>query len=437
MRSGVGARLQAAIRPEDLDTCIHCGLCLEVCPTYRELGTEGDSPRGRIMLVRALAEGRVEPTDRVRRHLDLCLGCRACEAACPSEVPYGRILEGTREVLGGSAMSAGPGAFAVQRIVRELVDRPRRFRLFAAVLWMYQRLFKGRLRRWIPEPFRTLEPMVPRLAPPWRRWPYRHQTEVGEGPETVGFFRSCVMDALYPAATQSAVDLLAASGYRVRVPHGQTCCGALHFHAGFPDEARRLARINIEAFERHGGEVVASHAGGCGAMLKEYPHLFRDDPLWRARAERFAGGLRDVSELVDAGQTCAGAGRGRVTYQDSCHLANVQGVREAPRRLLRAVFGERFEELPDANLCCGSAGVYNFSETAMSMQILDRKMLHVRQLLQEGEGPLTVVTGNPGCLMQMRLGVERAGLSGRVEVVALAQAVVPGGGRMADGGPGH
>jgi glycolate oxidase iron-sulfur subunit len=379
-----------------MDACVHCGFCLPACPTYRELGSEADSPRGRIFLIRAAAEGRIGADDpALAVHLDLCLDCRACESACPSGVAYGTILEGARAAL----RRREPVPPGLRFVYRGLLPYPRRLAAAARLTALAQRagLTRGRAVRLLPRPLRALAPALPPLSgrAARRRLPAR----CGRGTPAAAFL-GCVQDAFFPEDDLAMVGVLAATGHAVAVPAGQACCGALHLHAGDEEGARELARRNVAAFAGTSGPVVVN-AAGCGAVLKGYAQLLPGNPEAAALAAR----VRDFSEVAAGLPPPTRPVKARATYHDPCHLAHAQRVRAEPRRALAAVPGLELVELPESDACCGSAGVYNFTQFDMSMAVLDRKMANVR-----ATGADTVVTCNPGCALQLRLGVLRAGL---------------------------
>jgi glycolate oxidase iron-sulfur subunit len=409
--------------------CIHCGLCLSACPTYLETGNENNSPRGRILLMRALDDGTLPLNDGTVRPLDLCLGCRACEVACPSGVEYGHLLESTRAHIHATHRRS-----PWQRVLRGLlIDRvlpiPSRMRVALAPAALVRRLG---ITSWVPRALRApldLLPASSEAAVPLAEMT-AHTAETRRG--TVGFIRGCVMGVLFSRTNAASVSLLSAAGFDVVAPRAQGCCGALYAHSGNLEAARHAARHNIAVFERHEVAQIVINAAGCGSTLKEYGHLLADDPEWAARAHAFSAKVRDLSEcLVTAGfadqlqsrrdvrareahdETEAEAGRPRVTFHDACHLAHAQRVTSAPRQLVRALAGDRFVELPEADVCCGSAGSYNLTEPEMAARLQARKVAHIR-----ATGADVVVSTNPGCLMQIEAGL-RAGQR-PVRVVHLA-----------------
>lgn len=392
--------------------CVQCGYCLPVCPTYCSMGKESASPRGRINLVKLAAEGKVDVLQDLSEPIDLCLGCRACETACPVQVPYGHILEAAKEAI---VAERAEGATWEERlragILRHLFPYPRRLRLAGGLLWLFQRaglhsLLRNAqfLAKRAPAPFH-LGTALPRVEAPFRRM-RRGSLLPARGPKKgrAAFFAGCIMDEIFHGVNRSTVDLLRHVGLEVTIPKAQRCCGALHAHQGMRAQAKRLAKANICAFEASGAEVYVNNAGGCGAMLREYDRLFQDEPEWRERAARFVEKIRDISEvLVHYGPpTYRKAWEGVIVYQDSCHLRNVQKVVEEPRQLLRSIPGAVYVEMEDSDRCCGSGGIYNLLHFEESIKILDDKMKVVAKT-----GASTLVTTNPGCHLQMRLGAER------------------------------
>jgi glycolate oxidase iron-sulfur subunit len=389
-----------------IDACVHCGFCLQACPTYVNLQDENDSPRGRIVLMRALLEGTLEPTDEsVHTHIDRCLGCRACETACPSGVPYGGMLEATRATL--KAYKPIP---PVARLILWTFARPRLLALALAA----GRALRGTglprlLARVLPGRPGFAMAMLASTDSPVRAAAYA----VPEGGErgTAALLRGCVMEGLYAETNAATERTLRVNGYAMTAAPGQRCCGALHAHAGDLDAARRLARANVAAFERSGAEYVVVNAAGCGAIMKEYGHLLADDPAWAERAASVATRVRDVSELLAAAGPAPGAplpAIGPVTYDAPCHLLHAQRLAAPPLRVLGAIPGLELVPLTDADQCCGSAGIYNLIEPDVSDAVLAPKLAHI-----EATGAALVATGNPGCLMQIGAGLRQAGMSAR------------------------
>ncbi len=418
-RPGVLAELEYG----QLLQCVHCGLCLPSCPTYAELGQEPDSPRGRIYLIKALADGRIELSDSAAEHLSLCLGCRACESACPSGVSYGHLIEAGRAEL----EARRPGS-PMRRLVRRaafdgLLPRPALLRLVAGALRFYQRSGFQRLvrasglLRLFPATLAASEALLPPLPPAGRGGALPEIIPARGTPRgRVGFLHGCVQDAVFRPHNEATIRCLVRQGVEVRVPRAQGCCGALHAHAGEPERARALARATITAFEAGELEAVVVNAAGCGAHMKAYAHLLRGDPAWAGRAAAFARTVVDVTEFLARAPLAEPLGPLplRATYHDPCHLAHGQQVRSAPRALLRAVPGLELVELGEAEMCCGSAGIYNLTEPVMAQRLLDRKMAHV-----EATGAATVVTANPGCILQLAAGLRARGRN--VEVLHVVE----------------
>ncbi len=404
---------------EKLLACIHCGLCVSACPTYLQLGDENDSPRGRLYLMRAVAEGRLSLTSgALARHIDLCLGCRACETVCPSGVRYGRLLEAVRADL------ARVRSTLEQRSVRFLLNHvftsPARLRwLFAPARWLRRRAFARRWveGRWLPARLQlALELLLATASEEMLASGERRATRPGSSSmrlrsRRVAFFAGCVARELFEQTNRATKVVLAAHDCDVEDPPDQVCCGALHAHAGEIETARALARRNIRAFERSPAEAIIVNVAGCGALLKEYGDLLADDPEYAARARAFAARVRDISEyLVDIGlRPGPRLLRLTVTYDAPCHLYHAQRVVTAPLELIRRIPGITFVPLAEAEICCGSAGIYNLRHPELADQLLQRKIENLRRTHAD-----VLLTGNAGCLMHLRRGVRRAGLSIRI-----------------------
>ena len=378
---------------DGLRACVHCGICLPQCPTYRVLGQEMDSPRGRVYLMRAAAEGRIGLTPGLARHLDLCLGCRACETACPSGVPFGRLLEAARGQLERQGVRARESDHATRRWALETFPYPARL---APLLWglrLYQASglqalvrLSGMLAPWKKlKAMEALLPTVPSAAPLPQFTPAR-----GTLKGRAGLLTGCVQRFLYGDVNARTVRLLSAAGWDVVVPQSQGCCGALHLHAGRLEEFRGLASRLVAVF----GEVVdlvVTNAAGCGSALKEYGHWLPD-----GAATAFAEKVRDVSEVLVESDLPLGRLEETVAYHDACHLLHGQKVRDQPRDLLRRIPGLRLVDIKDSDLCCGSAGIYNLTEPAMAEELGRMKVERIREA-----GARIVAAGNPGCLLQI------------------------------------
>lgn len=393
----------------DLDKCVHCGLCLNACPTYRELGLEMDSPRGRIYQMVKVAEGALPITESYKQHIDLCLACRGCESACPSGVQYGRLVEAARAHIAAESPKPWLMRTALNRILpsRKAIER------VASLLGFYQRsglraLVRGSgVLRLIG--LAETEALAPEVESPSF---YGHYGQTypafGERRYRVALLGGCIANVFFARLNEATLRVLRFNGCEVTVPSGQTCCGALHVHAGLRDDARRLARRNIEALADAGYDAIITNAAGCGSTLKEYHELFEGDP----QAQRFSALVKDINEFLAAnGLNTAGLHPlpYTVTYQDSCHLAHGQKVRAAPRQLLRAIPGLTFREMPLSDICCGSAGIYNLLHPEMAGPLLEKKMAGANAV------PAGVIaTANPGCMLQLRAGVARHGKGQRV-----------------------
>ncbi len=394
---------------EGVNQCVHCGLCLAYCPTFSVLGTEMDSPRGRIFLVKSLAEGRMSLSDSTVRHLSLCLDCRACETVCPAGVPYGQLIEAAKAEI-ERQRPGGP----VRRIFRWLnfgllLGHPRLLALAASGARLYQasglqrlarrsgliRRLPGTLPAWD-----ALLPTVPskaeRAAPP--------RLTPAEGPRRarVALLTGCVQSVVFGAHNRATARVLAKNGCDVVVPDGQGCCGALNAHGGDHARALAMARSTIDTFEAAGVEAVIVNTSGCGAHMKAYGHLLADDPAYAARAKRFVASVQDLAEflareplrgpLSPVPLTC--------TYHDPCHVVHGQKIKGEPRQLLAQIPGLRLVELAESDWCCGSAGIYNLTQPEMATRLLHRKVGHV--LATQAEA---VVTANPGCILQIQAGL--------------------------------
>ncbi|TMD59746.1 MAG: 4Fe-4S dicluster domain-containing protein [Chloroflexi bacterium] len=394
-----------SIRPDELSTCISCGLCLNDCPTFRVLGDEADSPRGRIALMRTLVSVRGTPDPSLVEHLEACLVCRACETACPSGVPFGILMEGAREILHERVRPPLLARLAL-RIGLGTVADPRRLGLATRLVRLYQRLGVRALAHrlgLVPRALRDAEALLPARID--AAYELRDEPAIGEERHHIAFFAGCVMRTAFGATDRATVRVLRKNGCRVLVPRAQVCCGALHAHAGEADGSRALARRNIEAFEASGATIILVNAAGCGAQLKGYGVLLRDDAAWRDRAERFAVRVRDVTEFLAANFVASPRPlRLRVAYQDACHLAHGQKVRRQPRALLAAIPQVTIVELGDGERCCGSAGTYNLTHRDVADELGQMKASAIRNV-----NPDVVVTANPGCLLQISAHLERAG----------------------------
>jgi glycolate oxidase iron-sulfur subunit len=393
----------------EVEACIHCGLCLNQCPTYRVTHLEAESPRGRIYLVEAASTGRLELTPSVADHLYLCLMCRACETACPSGVQYGRIAEAAREVLGppGPPVTRAITRFALRR----LMPFPSRLRLAAGLIRIYQQIGLAALAaRILPPGLRRRAALLPPASPRFYRPEAEVLPAVGERRARVAFLSGCAMSLFFAEINEATVRVLRRNGCEVVIPQRQACCGALNSHNGETATAREMARRDIEAFPDD-ADVILTNAAGCGAAMKEYGHLLKDDPEYAERAAHFAARVRDTGEfLAQLGpRNEAKATPLAVTYQDPCHLAHGQKIRAEPRRLLASIPEVTLKEMEASDRCCGSAGIYNILQPEMAETLLREKMEAIR-----ATGASVVVAPNPGCMMQLRYGAKRFDVPVRV-----------------------
>jgi len=408
-----------APRAVDLDKCVHCGLCLNNCPTYRELGVEMDSPRGRIYQMVQVATGQMEMTPSYLEHLDLCLACRGCESACPSGVPYGRLIEAARTEIEAKKSESRPWHIRAFRrfIFGGLLVTPWMLKAAGGLLYFYQATGLQQLvrRSGILKHMGKMG-RIEHLAPP-AEYPFFFD-EVGktfpargEKRYRVAFLAGCLANFTSARLNEATVRVLQANGCDVVIPAGQTCCGALHVHSGLKDEARVLARKNIDVCVDAGYDAVITNAAGCGSTLKEYDELLEHDAAYADKARRFVAMMKDVTEFLASIEMVAPRRPLPVTatYQDSCHLAHGQKIRSAPRQVLAAIPGLTFRELPQADLCCGSAGIYNIVHDEIADSILQKKMA-----LVNSTGAEVLTTANVGCAIQLQAGVGRYGKQQRV-----------------------
>jgi glycolate oxidase iron-sulfur subunit len=398
---------------EGVNQCVHCGLCLPYCPTFSELGTEMDSPRGRIFLVKSLAEGRIGLSDPTVEHLSLCLDCRACETACPSGVPYGRLIEAAKaEVERQRPGGIGRRAFRWLNFGL-LLGRPRVLALAAAGLRLYQAsglqalVRRTGLTRRLPGTLAAWEALLPPMPPAADRAPLPALTPA-EGPRRarVALLTGCVQAVVFGAHNRATARVLARNGCEVVAPPGQGCCGALNAHGGDHARALAMAKRTIAIFEAAGAEAVIVNTSGCGAHMKAYGTLLAGEPAWAERAARFARTVQDLAEFLAReplrGPLCAVPMT--VTYHDPCHVVHGQKIRRQPRELLAQIPGLQVVDLPESDWCCGSAGIYNLTQPEMADRLLRRKVRHV-----QSTGAQAVVTANPGCILQIQAGLRAQG----------------------------
>jgi glycolate oxidase iron-sulfur subunit len=405
------------VPPSDVfDRCVRCGLCLPTCPTYVETLVETSGPRGRIALIKAVAEDKLDLLSPGFVHqMSECLDCRACEAVCPSGVEYGKILEPARTQI---VRAQGPvrswwAWLGRAVLIGMLFQKMWLMRVAARALKLYQRSgLRALVRRTgllRAMGLQDMEAMAPRISDRFFIPRDQRFAPAGRKRATAFLHAGCIMHVAFGEWNEATVRVLSAAGVEVIVPRDQGCCGAITIHAGEMPRGRELAKRNIAAFERSGADVYVINAAGCGSALKEYGDLFRDDPQWHDRAIAFSASVRDVLEYVDEvglPKGSLGALRGIVTYQDACHLAHAQRITAPPRRLLASIPGLEIREMAESSLCCGSAGIYNVTQPEMAQRLQRRKVDRILEV-----APETVATANPGCALQMRNGLDRAGAS--------------------------
>ncbi|MGE0131849.1 MAG: heterodisulfide reductase-related iron-sulfur binding cluster [Blastocatellales bacterium] len=412
--------------------CIHCGLCLPACPTYQHLGNENDSPRGRIYLMRAVAEGRLKPDSAsFSRHIDLCLGCRACETACPAGVRYGLLLETARETILEQKTQHGRRYWTVQKTLLKLALRhvfpyPKRLNLVFALSrflrdnFLIRFAFRKGIVRWFSAKADFAMSLLMTTRPEGGTRGQGDKETRGQGdrrnpqsaiqhpqssdPQSVAVFTGCVMEGLFKHENDATKRVLAVNDCQLNEVETQVCCGALHAHAGDIETARDLARRNVDAFEQflttNRSATIIINAAGCGALMKEYGELLKDDPRYAERAKRFSESVRDVTEFLAWGKIRRGAEiNRRVTYDAPCHLYHAQRVMTAPQQILASIPGLEYKQLEGMQDCCGGAGIYNLSEPEMSESLLSDKIGKVK-----ATGAEVLVTANPGCHMQLGAG---------------------------------
>ena len=429
--------------------CIHCGFCLPTCPTYAVLGVEMDSPRGRIYQMQAVADGRLEVSDDFVEHMYCCVGCRACETACPSGVQFGKLIEAAREQIqlttSAVAIQEGPdradtneytlmlgpttqptqSSLAAQLLRRFFFDIMLPSRLILTLVFgglkLYQRSGLQKLVHGtglfdainnLPTPFKgklsTPEALMNDARGPIAPAPLAEVTPaIGLTHYRVGFISGCIMDQVFRDINEATIRVLAANGCEVITPLQQNCCGALHVHGGEAEQGRNLARHNIDVFEAYNCDFIIINSAGCGSTLKEYDHLLRDDAAYAERARVFSDKMKDISEFLMSIELKREMGEVNriVAYHDACHLLHGQKIKQQPRELLKAIPGLTMVTLKESDWCCGSAGIYNITNQEMGHQLLERKMDHVVET-----GAEIIATGNPGCMMQIAMGIRERGL---------------------------
>ncbi|OLE37991.1 MAG: hypothetical protein AUG00_06685 [Candidatus Rokubacteria bacterium 13_1_20CM_2_70_7] len=398
---------------EGVNQCVHCGLCLAYCPTFSELGTEMDSPRGRIHMIKSLAEGRIALSDSVVEHLSLCLDCRACETVCPAGVPYGRLIEAAKAEIERQRPGRPLRRLLRRLSLRLLLEHPALLRLAAASLRVYQIVgLQGLVRRsgiarLLPGTLPAWEALLPPIPGASERAPLPPLIPAeGRKRARVALLTGCVQAVVFGAHNRATARILAKNGYEVVVPPEQGCCGALNAHGGDHERAVDMARRAIDVFERAGVDAVVVNTSGCGAHMKNYGLLLANDPAYAERAMRLARSVRDISEFLGREPLRGPLGPVpmTVTYHDPCHVVHGQKIRTEPRKLLAQIPGLKVVELQESDWCCGSAGIYNLTQPEMATRLLHRKVNHIL-----ATGAEAVVTANPGCILQIQVGLRAHG----------------------------
>ena len=409
------------LNESELYKCVHCGFCLQACPTYLTTGLETESPRGRIALMKAVNEGRLEISDQVMRHWDLCIQCRACEDVCPSGVPYGNLIESTMDQIRDHRKIGFIPRLAYEISLRHLIPNQRNLAIVVSMMNLYVKsglqkvVRKTKILKLISKRFERLEKMTPAVNGKFFRAEGQLYTADVEGTETIQMLSGCVMPLTQGNQMRAAVRTLNKANKDVEVPLNQGCCGAINSHVGDLGKAKELARANIEAFSKGSGtEPIIVNSAGCGARMREYGHLLSDDPDYASKAVDFSKRVVDINEYLDQAKLQPGETSipKTVTYQDSCHLANVQKVKDAPRNLIKSIDGIDFCELKGSYICCGAGGTYMITEPEMAEAVLAEK---IRNLVDSGAD--IIATANPGCFMQLDNGIKAAGINVEVKYV--------------------
>ncbi|MFQ6011045.1 MAG: (Fe-S)-binding protein [Nitrososphaerales archaeon] len=403
---------------EKLTACVHCGLCLSHCPTYNILGIEPDSPRGRLYLMKNLNEGRINPDEGFIKHMQQCLSCRACEAICPSDVEFGRLMGRTRSLIDEKHASSFVERTIKRISLRGVIPHRRRLRLAMLLLGLVaskprpiQRIIHGSTKSMVLSSISVLLNQLPRLPRKGFQFPKIDHSKTTEPTRKVALLSGCVMDSVFPRVNEATVRVLMRNGCEVLIPAGQNCCGAVHHHNGDLVTAAELAKKNIDAFERAGADRILVNSAGCGAQMKEYWKILENDPEYADRAKALSLRVSDVVEFL-AERPLDGQFQSmtmKVTYQDPCHMVHVQGIRKEPRALLSAIPGLELVEMEGSDSCCGGAGTYAITQRQLSERILDEKMNNVSKI-----EPDAIITANPPCLMQFCSGVKTRGMNAEV-----------------------
>lgn len=393
-----------------LTQCMHCGLCLSACPTYDITKMERSSPRGRIRLIKSVAEGKAEISDEFIKEMDFCLDCQACETACPAGVQYGKMVESARVLISKTGASETRAVKLKRLFLNGIIAKPRVLAVFSFVMALYRKsglqflIRKSGLLKLLPGNLSEIEKLSPEFEFSTHKFRVVEDPFNGEALHRTAFHSGCLMKHAYGEINVSTVNVLRNNHCRVYVPENQFCCGSLHAHNGELEKALELARKNIDSFNMGEFDVMISNSAGCGAFMKEYGHLFEGYPEYAEKARLFSSKVKDVMEFLDGIEMVRGTGASgeEVTYHDACHLCHTQKVVNQPRNVIKKIPGIRYTELEEANWCCGSAGIYNVMNYEPSMKFLRKKLDNIRKT-EAG----IVLTGNPGCIGQIRYGISQ------------------------------
>ena len=401
-----------------LQKCIHCGMCLPTCPTYDETKLERNSPRGRIALMRRVADGKLEVTQAFGQELYFCLGCLTCETVCPAGVRYGEMFEHARADIEQAGVLRNPQRDLVRALtLRWLFTRPQALRAVGRLVWFYQAsgleslVRRLKLTALLPPRLRALEPLTPRVQRHFSDALIHSVETPADQKHRVGLLTGCVQDLAFSHVNRDTADALLANGCEVVTPRAQSCCGSIHAHNGELELARQMARRTLDAFDLDRFDAIITNAAGCGTHLKNYGHLLHDDPFYAKRAAQWSAKLRDIHEwLAEIGiRVPAAPVPQSVTYHEACHLCHGQKITRQPRQVLAAIPGLKLVELPESTWCCGSAGIYNITQPEMSQKLLGRKISNI-----EKTGAAVVASANPGCSAQLQAGFRQAHKAWRI-----------------------
>lgn len=406
------------VLPNDdiLSQCIHCGMCLAVCPTYELTKFERSSPRGRIKLIKSIAEGVIPLSNIFVDEMNFCLDCQACETACPAGVKYGVMVEAARAEIDNSSYGSCLTKFIKKTILKYIVAIPQNLKAASRLLYFYQQSFLPKLfKRILPHKLAEIDSLAPRVSKSFSDSFIEEITEpVREKKIDVAFLYGCLMNVMFADINKNTVELLSKNGCKVFTPKEQFCCGSLQAHNGDPETAKELAKKNLKAFGKYNYEYIVSNSAGCGAFMKEYKDIFNDDEELKDIAEKFSKKVKDLSEFFSEVIPLKLEDKNdKVTYHDACHLVHTQKVASQPRKIINSINGIDYVELNEASWCCGSAGIYNITRFNDSMKILDRKIKNIKET-----GAEKVITSNPGCITQLEYGLKKNNLDVKVEHLA-------------------